>query len=361
MNILLIRLRLIGDVVFTTPAIRAFRRRYPEARISYLVEPDAAPVVAGSPHLDEVIVAPRLRGRLHLGTDVTLARRLRAAAYDLVVDFHGGPRSSWLALATGAPTRIGYTVTGRSWMYTVRVPRSRLLLPRHSVVNQWDLLRPLGFDPPDPSQDPTEMAVDPRAAATVDQRLADSGVRPGEHQVLVVHVSAGNPFRRWPVASFTALVAELAAADPRRRIVVTSGPSDAEAAASVRREARARLGSARAGAVLEGPELDLAELRALFDRAALFVGGDSGPLHVASTTAVAVVGLFGPTLSARSKPWRDPCFATECVERRDLECRPCDQRQCVHGDYRCLGWIEPETVLAAAERALTRSRHAGYR
>ncbi len=151
-NILLIRLRLIGDVVFTTPSVRALRRRYPAARLSYLVEPEAAPVVRANPHLDDVLVAPRPDGGSRLLADLMLARRLRAARFDVVIDFHGGPRSSWLALAASAPIRIGYDVAGRGWMYTVRVPRPRELRPRHSVVNQWDLLLPLGFDAPDPAR-----------------------------------------------------------------------------------------------------------------------------------------------------------------------------------------------------------------
>src|SRR5687767_13387753 len=117
-KILLIRLRLIGDVVFTTPIPRALKRVFPDAHVAYLVEPDAAPVVTGNPHLDEVIVAPRPRGLARLVGDLRLARSLRRRRYDLVIDLHGGPRSAWLALLSGAPRRIGYQIKGRTWMYT---------------------------------------------------------------------------------------------------------------------------------------------------------------------------------------------------------------------------------------------------
>ena len=129
MQVLLIRLRLLGDVVFTTPAVRALRRRFPEARLTYLVERAAAPVVLGNPHLDEVIVIDRTRGVKRLQDDLRLARTLRARRFDVVIDFHGGPRGSWLSWATGAPRRIGYTIPWRSWMYTDRVHRSRELAP----------------------------------------------------------------------------------------------------------------------------------------------------------------------------------------------------------------------------------------
>jgi ADP-heptose:LPS heptosyltransferase len=354
-NILLIRLRLIGDVVFTTPAIRALRRRYADARLSYLVEPEAAPVVATSPHLDNVIVASRPVGRRRLLADLALARELRAMRFDLVIDFHGGPRSSWLARATGARARIGYAVAGRGWMYTVRVPRPRELRPRHSVVNQWDLLLPLGFGKPDPARDATEMAEDPAVARSVLARLDRAGAAPDRHPVIVLHVSAGNPFRRWPTSSFVELVTALVEADPRRRIVLTSGPSESDAARRVGEEARARLGAARRLAVVYDLAFNLPELRALIGRSALFIGGDSGPLHVASTTAVPIVGIYGPTLAARSAPWRQPERVTESVEPGDLACRPCDQRRCEPGDFRCLGGIGAATVRDAAERALARA------
>src|ERR1700733_9971520 len=86
-RILLIRLREIGDVIFTTPAVRALRRHFADAHITYLVEPKAADVVRSNPHIDELIVTPRR----HLLSDISLGRRLRAARYDLAIDFHGGP------------------------------------------------------------------------------------------------------------------------------------------------------------------------------------------------------------------------------------------------------------------------------
>src|SRR3954465_7289894 len=121
MNILLVRLRLIGDVVFTTPVIRALRRHYPGAHLSSLVEPLAEPIVRGNPHLDEVIVVPLQRGFARVRDDIAWARHLRRRHFDIVIDLHGGPRSAWLTWASGAPTRIGYTTRGRSWMYTHRV------------------------------------------------------------------------------------------------------------------------------------------------------------------------------------------------------------------------------------------------
>lgn len=360
MRILLIRLRLIGDVVFTTPILRALKRRWPEARIAYLVEEAAAPVLATNPSIDDLIVIQRTKGLRRVADDIRLAFRLRKDRYDLVIDLHGGPRSSWLTLATGARERIGYTVQGRSWMYTRTVARARELRPRHSVVNQWDLLEALprgtGLDAsawptaPDPAVDAVEMPIDPRVDAQVEGRLRAVGVW-SRHQLIVAHVSAGNPFRRWPEPAFIKLLVSLAQRGSDRRLIVSSGPSDRDAALRITRAARAQLGSA-AYRLIEFGDFNLSELRVLIGRSRLFIGGDTGPLHIAATTCTPVVGLYGPTLSARSAPWRDPRVPSWSLEVAGLPCRPCEQRVCAPGDFRCLTSLRPEEVIAAAEEAL---------
>jgi len=353
LRILLLRLREIGDVVFTTPAIRGLRQHFPDAHISYIVEPAAAPVVEGNPHVNQVIVSRGRRGLAGLADDLALISRVRAGRYDLVIDFHSGPRSSLIAWLSGAPRRIGYDVPGRGWMYTTRVARPKVIRARHAVANQWDLLSAIGIAPADPVQSPTQMTVNAGAVDSVNTRLTAAGVG-AEADLIVIHVSAGNPFRRWPIASFASLAALLVRGHARRRILVISGPSDRDAAAHVVEQARAQAAAGERDRVLAPMAFSLAELRALMDRAVLFVGGDSGPMHIASTSTAPIVGLYGPTLPVRSAPWRAPQWPSEAAEVSGLECRPCDQRVCVHGDFRCLTSLSPERVLEAAERALTR-------
>ena len=348
-RILLVRLRLLGDVVFTTPLLRALRRHDADAHLTYLVEPLAAPIVAANPHVDEVMVVPKQQGLARWRGDWSWARRLRAARFDIAIDLHGGPRAAWLTWASRAPMRIGYQTSGRTWMYTHAVTRPDGLAPRHSVRNQWDLLGPLGIDDCDPARDAVEMTEDQAATSRVARRLQDVGIGPAD-TLVVVHVSAGNPFRRWPPEAFAEAVCELVRRDPARRFVLTSGPSDAEAARAIVGQVATRLGPG-AAAIAHG-QFDVGELRSLAARAAVYIGGDSGPLHIAATTRVPIVALFGPTLAERSMPWRDPHWFAEGVDAGPLPCRPCHQRTCEPGDFRCLAGIQPGRVVAATERAL---------
>ncbi|HUR33892.1 MAG TPA: glycosyltransferase family 9 protein [Vicinamibacterales bacterium] len=351
MKILLVRLRQIGDVVFTTPTIAALASHFPGAQLTYLVEPAAAPVVAGNADLADVIVAPRAPGVRGLLADLALGRRLARERFDIAIDFHGGPRASLLTWLSAAPRRIGYVVAGRSWMYTERVERPRALRARHSVENQWDLLRALGLPGADPARHPVSMPLTEESAAAVGRRLATFGVETAD-RLVVMHVSAGNPFRRWPIDSFAAVAAALARIDDTIRVVVTSGPSEAGAAAAVIDAARAQLPTLLRERVLACGEFSLSELRALVAVAALYIGGDSGPMHVAATSQVPMVSLYGPTLPARSQPWRSPHLRAIAIDVPGLPCRPCDQRRCEPGDFRCLTRITPHQVIAAATRLL---------
>jgi ADP-heptose:LPS heptosyltransferase len=349
-RILLVRLRLIGDVVLTTPAVKAIREAYPAAQLSYLVEPLSAPIVQRNPHLDEVVVAAEPDAPGRLWKDIRLGLELKRRNFDLAIDFHGGPRSSWFTWASRAPTRIGYDVAGRAWMYTRRVSRPRALRPRHSVENQWDLLEPLGISRPTPATHPTELPPDATAVRAVDDWLRRAGIGP-DHRLVIVHVGARIHFRRWPPDRFAAAIAGLANADPGTRFAVVAGPGE-DTARRVVDMARAQLPEPARAAVLDPRSWTLDELHAMAGRAALYVGCDTGPLHVAGTTAVPIVGLYGPTLPETWKPWRPAGPITIPLQVQGLPCRPCDQRVCEPGDFRCLTTIDAGQVLEAAIRCL---------
>jgi ADP-heptose:LPS heptosyltransferase len=208
-------------------------------------------------------------------------------------------------------------------------------------------------EPPDPDRDRVEMPVTDQARATTASRLASMGV-PASAQIVVLHVGAGNDFRRWAADKFAAVARTLAGAGINRWIIVLGSQSDSAVVSDVVKSALAAVapGAAR---IVPAAGWPLEEVRALMDRATLFVGGDSGPMHIAATTDVPIAALFGPTMPVTWAPWRPARLPFAAIETGPLPCRPCDQRVCEPGDFRCMTRIGPEMVVAAAERLLEAS------
>ena len=158
----------------------------------------------------------------------------------------------------------------------------------------------------------------------------------------MLHVSAGNPFRRWPADRFAALAAALTNLPEPMHVVITSGPSEAEAVDRVTRAAR-DTPSVEPSRIVHCGEFDLSELRALVSRARLYIGGDSGPLHIAATTRTPIVALFGPTLPERSLPWRDPAvprspwMPDRCRAGRAISARACPAIFAASATFPCRG------------------------
>ncbi|MFQ6037000.1 MAG: glycosyltransferase family 9 protein [Candidatus Aminicenantales bacterium] len=332
-KILLVRLRRIGDIVMTTPAVRALRLALPEARIAYVVESPYRKLVQGHPDIDDpVVLSPRI------GTFgfLRFLWRIRRERYDLVIDFHGGPRASLLTWLSRAELKIGYRIRYRNFMYDTALPRKPERGHFHSVENHLNLVRALGI--PVPSALPLCL---PEASADEKHRvtsLLEKNVPKGQGFV-VLHIGAGNAFRDWGSENILELLRLFER--PRVPVALAGGPEDAAS--------EARILKASSGHVFSCVgRLNLRELRELIRRASVYVGPDSGPMHIAASTATPIVALFGPTLPAHFAPWQAEAVLIE----RDMDCRPCRQKKCVYQDFRCLRSLRPEDVFEACARFL---------
>jgi lipopolysaccharide heptosyltransferase I len=288
-SFLLMRLSAIGDVVNTLPAVSALREAFPRARIGFLVEDKARDVVLGHPDLDETLVFPKRRweGRsLRPGTWSEVRDylgSLRAGRFQVLLDFQGNLKGALHAALSGIPTRIGFArghCREASHLFTnvhVTPPSDRLLRAEKFL----SLLGPLGIASPKLVWKLPERA---RSRREVAQFLRRGGLPESGYAVLHPGTSERGAEKRWPAERFTELARRIER-DLGLRVLVAWGPSELPTAQEIARASGATL------ALETSSLLDLAEL---LGRASLYVGADSGPLHLASAVACPSVALFGP-------------------------------------------------------------------
>ncbi len=328
-RILLIRLRRIGDVVMTTPAITTIREGFPSAKVTYVIDDPYRELVEGHPALDRIIILPE---KLGVREFLDHIRRIRQDNYDVVIDFHGGPRAWLLTLFSGARLKVGYKIKHKSFIYDITLPREPEKGYFHSVENHINLVKALGLNPL--SSPPMSLPPSKKSELDKIQRVLQENALENT-KIIVLHISAGNAFRDWGTERLVRLIGLLSQTS-RVRIILVGSSEDLQAEQEITEACEASL-------ISMVNRLNLWELRDLISVASLFVGPDSGPMHIAATTNTPIVAYFGPTLPAHFGPWK----ARSTVIEKDFDCRPCRQRQCIHKDFRCLRTISPEEVHEA--------------
>ena len=326
-DVLFIRLRLLGDIIFTIPAIQIFKSRWPSSRVHYVVEDRFQEVAAIIPGIDNIITVPAKPGWRDIWN---FRKKIKTLGIQTVIDFHSGPTSALLTRASGAARRVGYRTANRNWAYTRMLARRSESFPTHSVFNQAKLLEKIGIAvdeiPRFPVLDLSQFPISERLAAIRD-------VNPK----VVIHLGAGNRFRDWGMENFSALIGRLSV---RQITVILIGHNAQE-------RQRAKILSQVPGTHDFSGTLAIHELLQLIAGAAVYVGSDSGPLHLASLTATPLVAFFGPNLAQISGPWRK-----ENVDIMQLEmaCRPCSQRKCKYDTIPCMQNIPVEKVYDAVNK-----------
>jgi heptosyltransferase-1 len=317
-RLLIVRLSAMGDVIHTLPAVHALREAFPQAHIGWLIEERWAELLcsAGAPRRGVRSYLRPLVDELHtvslkawgkspfsistLQRVATVWNDVRGAHYDVAVDLQGAMRSAVLARWSGARAVYGAAEPRESpaslW-YTRRV----VAHGRHVIEQNLSLVEELcesarGGSVPDISGD---FPCDPEAELRVTQRLAELGV--GEFAIL--NPGAGWGAKRWPAERYGEVARGLA--DLGVRSILNYGPGEEEL---VKVAQGASSGTARA------MKCTITELIALTRRARLFVGGDTGPMHLAAALRVSVVGIFGPTDPARNGPYGTRSFVLRSAE-----------------------------------------------
>lgn len=329
-KILIVRLRLIGDVLMTTPSLRILRKALPQAKIYYLVEPPQDELLRGNPDIDELVVVKRDTSFKEI---LSVIKKMRKEKFDIAIDFHGGPKASFLTLFSGAKIRVGYSYSPRKIFYHVKVERGVKEGSIHSVLNQLNLLKGLGIEN---DEIPSLYMPDMEDWEKENFEKIINGRGLYNKNFIVMHVSAGNSYREWGIENWKNLIKIVN--DKNDFYVVLIGSEK-----DIIYEEALKL----PGVVSLIGKLNLREVRELIKRSLLFVGPDSGPMHIAATTETPIIALFGPTTPSVFGPWKKNAIIIE----GSTDCRPCNQKRCDY-NYRCIREIEPEIVYREMEKIL---------
>ncbi len=361
MRLLVVKLADIGDVLTATPTLRALRTSFPASHITMLVAPGSGAVLSGLPYLDDIILFDTFRydrpwdalRPQSLVAAWEFFRSLRAGRYDTVLILHhlttrwGSLKYAALALGSGAERRLGLD-NGRGWFFTRWAPDYGFGA-EHEVEYWLDVAALMGAHTDDRRLEIAVADADRQWAA---EQLATGRLPGGEGRVIIVHPGSGGfiPSRRWPAARF-AQVADTLAERYAALIVLVGGPEEAALAEAV-------AGQMQTKPLNLAGKTTIKQLAALLTRCALFVGGDSGVMHIAVAAGAPVVALFGPTNEKAWGPYTPEGSGLRSLVVRAPGARPVMYVGGILGKERgedgakAMAAITPEMVMAAAEKML---------
>lgn len=298
-RVLLVRLRSIGDTVLMTPCLQALKEWHPGVEIAVVTEALAAPVLEDHPFVDDLLISGQ-----SVASRLALVARLRRKRFDLALNLHGGTTATMLTALSGAKHTIGYRGQRGSWLLNSPAPSPDFILGRkrvHSVDQQLALLKWAGL--PATGKLRLNITTSAAAAASLRARLISEGVAAAalsSARFAIVAPGAAFDSKRWSTLGFASVIDHLAGRW-RLESLVVAGPGQEKVANEVAGAARS---SAR---VLSG--ISLAELKALvgvFGR--LFVGNDSGPMHIAAALGCPIVAVFGSSNPDVWHPWTEAAY-----------------------------------------------------
>jgi lipopolysaccharide heptosyltransferase I len=349
---LIVRLSAFGDCLHAVPALVALRRHFPNSEIGWAIEDLSHGLLKGHPMVDTFHVFPR---RAYKGANSSLVERVRAmrnfrkelsaVKYDVSLDIQGLTKSGLVSWWSGAKRRIGFKGQD-SREFNIIFNNERVEPTEndiHVVEKNLALLRPLGVVLPDrpewvmPSYEPECAAMRPF--------LKDSGLLDAKGNVAryaIVNPGATWFTKRWPPELFGEVAKGLIERHGLSVVIPWAGADEHKAGQII-----ARIGGPRA---LVAPDTDLRQLAALTMQSVLFVGNDTGPLHLAVALNVPSVAIFGATDPLRNGPYG----SMNRMQTGGVECHPCWKTTCERKDRACLMRVLPETVLTSCAHVLKR-------
>lgn len=334
-NILIVRTDRIGDVVLTTPSIRALRLAYPQAHLAVMVTPQTRDLVEGNPDLSEVLVYDRKGQDGGLGGFWRFVFGLRRRKFDLAVIFHTKKRTNLICFLAGIPHRLGYKNDKFGFLLTKPVIDKRPEGKKHEAEYCLDLLKHVGVQSGDLK---LSVPLKKESERWAEEFLKTNNII-GACEIIAIHPDASCISKRWPIGKFIELIKSLLKRGNARIILI--GGTEAEPITR-------NIQSALSGPVIDvAGKISLSQLASLLKRCRLLISNDSGPVHVAAAVGTPVVSIFGRNQAGLSPArWR-PLGPRDVVIHKEVGCEICLAHNCnIH--FECLEAVSPKDVLDAA-------------
>ncbi len=342
-SILIIKLSALGDVVHTLPALEVLKNNYPKARIDWLVEEEAFPIVEGHRSLDQIIVSKRkkwVRGLAKRGGQGRVLRdvkvflsQLRSRKYDLVIDFQGLLKSGLLVWLTKGVHKVGMTGSREASRLFLNHKAIQVSYNQHAIERYLQICSSLGCED---MRWEGKIPYKKQHAEAVRKVLYEKGY--DGSPIIVISPMARWQTKLWRKEAFGELADKIQIL--LGYTVVFTGSSDDQSYIDD------ILGSMKSRALSTAGCIGLKELSCLFEMAEAAVTTDTGPMHIAAAMGCPVVALFGPTDPKRTGPYG----LSHKIIRSGIQCSPCFRKQC--SDPRCMSQIKTEEVFKSLKEIL---------
>ncbi len=337
-RILIIRLDRIGDVVLSTPVIKAVRDAYPESYIAFMVRPYARDIVRGNPYLNEVIIYDKEADEKGFIGNLKFILKLRAKKFDMAMVLHPTTRTHMIAFLAGIPERIGYDKK-MGFLLTKRIPHTKQFGLKHEIDYTLDISRYIGIDAKDST---LYMPVSENSEYKI-KNIFNSKNFKDEDILIIINPGASCPSKRWNTENFiktaNALIDKYNA-----KIIVISGAKERvfgdKVAGGIAKNVLNLSGATTVG-----------DLASVLRRARLIISNDSGPVHIACAVGTPVIDIFGRSDRGLSPVRWGPTGKRDIVLHKDVGCDVCLAHNCKIG-FKCLKAITVEEVLTAADKIL---------
>ncbi|BBB33584.1 heptosyltransferase [Thermotomaculum hydrothermale] len=342
-KILVCRLSAIGDVVRTVPSVAALRKIFPDCKIDWLVEDRCAQIITGLEYIDNLKIVPRRKWkRLGLLSKIKgyfnfINSEIESEDYDLFVDFHGILKSGLYGYFAKIPVRLGYRKPIAKELNTLftnyKIEKVEKKLSRY----ERNFLIPLHFDK-NLKQEKAKLPIGEDNRKFAEEWLKENGLSEKEYAFIYPGTSAKGRYKRWMPENYGKLC-DLIYRKLNLPCVIGWGPGEEEIVEKLVSSAKNR--------VYVLPLTTMKQLSAFIEKAKIFIGGDTGPMHISSLVNTPVVTIFGPSDPIINQP---ATFTPFKIVYANWHCSPCRNKKCKTLD--CLKAISPEKVVEEIEKLL---------